>query len=200
MKLYVTPASPYCTLVRAFLFEKGLDERVELATATTRVADSPYYATNVSGRVPYLQLDDGRGLEDSRLIIEYLDSLEGEPLVAPPCADGFESGRLEALARSFLDGLAVWRRELRRPDGERSPTVIAHEAARAERLADAWERELAHPLLDPSRFHLAAFTLAIAIDYARRTFGWDACADRPALRAWMDAKRARPSIARATPA
>lgn len=200
VKLYVTPLSPYCTLVRAFLFEKGMHDRIELVQAQTRAAGSPYYAINPSGRVPYLALDDGRGLEDSRLIIDFLDGLVLPRIVAPPSAEGYESGRIESLARSFLDGLAVWRRELRRPEDERSPTVVAHEHDRAERLADRFEREVSHPLLDPRAFHLGALTLAIAIDYASRTFGWDACAGRPALGAWMSTMRERPSLVRSAPA
>mgnify|MGYP006169889757 CR=1 FL=1 len=43
----------------------------------------------------------------------------------PSGEDEWEALRLEALARSMLDGLAVWMRELRRPPNERSPTTTA---------------------------------------------------------------------------
>ena len=57
MKLYVTFTSPYARLARILVIEKTLEDRVEIIAAKTRVADSPYYQINPSGRVPYL-IDD----------------------------------------------------------------------------------------------------------------------------------------------
>src|SRR5678816_2819663 len=96
MKLYITPGSPYARMAR-------------IVFAKTRAADSPYYAINPSGRVPYLVRDDGADLEESALICDYLDRLEGKPAFELPSGSaGLEARRLEALARSLLDGLAVW--------------------------------------------------------------------------------------------
>ena len=115
MKLYFTAASPYARLARIVVVEKQLEGRVEFVLAQTRVPDSPYYAINPSGRVPYLVCDDGTGLEDSALICAYLDHLDGAPAFeAPPGRDGWDLRRLEALARSMLDGLSVWARESNR--------------------------------------------------------------------------------------
>ena len=58
------------------MLEKGLLDRVEIIPAKTRVADSPYYRINPSGRVPYLVRDDGIGMEESALICAYLDRLD----------------------------------------------------------------------------------------------------------------------------
>src|SRR2546423_13999790 len=128
MKLYITPGSPYARMARIVVLEKGLERRVEIVVAQTRAADSPYYRINPSGRVPYLVRDDGVGLEESALICTYLDRLDGKPVFADAT---WEAGRLEALARSMVDGLAVWGRELSRPVNERSPAVIQHETERA---------------------------------------------------------------------
>ena len=65
MKLYVTLTSPYARLARIMVLEKSLEDRVEIITAKTRVADSPYYQINPSGRVPYLVDNSGVGMEDS---------------------------------------------------------------------------------------------------------------------------------------
>jgi len=54
MKLYITPGSPYARIARVVILEKGLKGRVEIVVAQTRLADSPYYKINPSGRVPYL--------------------------------------------------------------------------------------------------------------------------------------------------
>ena len=136
MKLYITPGSPYARMARIVVLEKGLGSRVETVVAKTRAADSPYYAINPSGRVPYLVRDDGVGMEESALICAYLDRLDGKPAFDPPGGDEqWEARRLEALARSMLDGLSVWGREILRPENERSPGVIEHEAERARRAS-----------------------------------------------------------------
>jgi glutathione S-transferase len=62
MKLYVTFTSPYARLARILVQEKALEDRVEIIAAKTRVADSPYYQINPSGRVPYLIDDSGFGI------------------------------------------------------------------------------------------------------------------------------------------
>src|SRR5688572_29952757 len=122
MKLYITTGSPYARIVRIFILEKSLQDRIEIILAQTRQADSPYYAVNPSGRVPYLVRDDGVGMEESALIVAYLDQLDGKPMFVSPTGEvGWEARRLEALARSWMDGLAVWSRENSRPAGERSP-------------------------------------------------------------------------------
>ena len=117
MKLYITTGSPYARLARIVRIEKGLEGRVEIVLAQTRIANSPYYSINPSGRVPYLVRDDGVGMEESEVICRYLDHLDGRG------------------------------RELVRPEEEQSPTIIRHEAERARRLTDLWETEIDHPVM-----------------------------------------------------
>ena len=52
MKLYITLISSYARLARILVIEKALEDRVEVIAAKTRIADSPYYQINPSGRVP----------------------------------------------------------------------------------------------------------------------------------------------------
>ena len=125
MKLYVTPGSPYARMARIVVIEKGLESRVEIIQAKTRAAGSPYYKINPSGRVPYLVRDDGVGMEESAVICAWLDRVDGKPAFdPPPGADLWEARRLEALARSLVDGLSVWGREVTRPKDEQSLGVI----------------------------------------------------------------------------
>ncbi len=199
MKLYITPGSPYARMARIVILEKGLESRVEIVQAKTRAADSPYYAINPSGRVPYLVRDDGVGLEESSLVCAYLDHLDGRPLYDPPGDDqGWEARRLEALARSMLDGLCVWIRELQRDRHERSPGLIRHEADRAHRMADLWEREIAHPLMHGS-LNMAQMTLACALGLEGRApdFLWRV--QHPGLASWFDRIAGRPSFASTAP-
>jgi glutathione S-transferase len=199
MKLYITPGSPYARMARIVVLEKGLQGRVEIIVAKTRAADSPYYAINPSGRVPYLIRDDGVGLEESALICAYLDHLDGKPAFDLPGEDPpWEAHRLEALARSLVDGLSVWLREILRPENERSPGVIQHETERARRLVDLWEREIDHPVMHGS-LNRASMTLACALGLEARNPGFRWRAGHPKLCAWFDPIAARPSFAATAP-
>lgn len=192
MKLYITPGSPYARMARIVLIEKALVDRVEVIVARTRAANSPYYEINPSGRVPYLVRDDGTGIEESALICDYLDRLDGDPSLAPD-GDAWEARRLEALARSMLDGLAVWSREIARPKGEQSPTTISHERARSERMTDAWEGLVGLPLMH-GRFNMVQLTLvcALGMDVRNPHFRWRV--GHPALAAWFERISSRPSF------
>lgn len=199
MKLYITPGSPYARMAWIVVLEKGLEKRVEILTAQTRVADSPYYRINPSGRVPYLVCENGVGLEESALIWDYLDQLDGKPVLGmPEGTQRWEARRLEGLARSLLDGVAVWGRELVRPENERSPTVILHETHRSERLTDVWETEIDHPLMHGALNRMQV-TLACALGFEVRIPGFRWRAGHPRLSAWFQRIAARPSFAATAP-
>lgn len=199
MKLYVTPGSPYARMARIVVLEKGLEGRVDIVPAQTRVSGSSYYSVNPSGRVPYLIRDDGAGLEESALICAYLDNIDHSPTLSLPAGKpAWEVRRLEAIARSMMDGLAVWARELSRPPQERSPTTISHEASRSERMTDLWEREITHPTM-AGALNMAQITLACALGFDARlpAFQW-----RPShskLSHWFDRIAMRASFAATRP-
>jgi len=199
MKLYVTLTSPYARLARIMVLEKALEDRVAVIVAKTRVANSPYYQINPSGRVPYLIDDAGVGMEDSQLICAYLDGLDGKPRFHDAARQtDWVYQRIEFAARNMCEGICVWVREMSRPESERSPTVLGHEVARAQRTADAFETRIADPLLQgpPTMAHLL---LAVALDVAaKRGFG-DLTTGRPQLGAWMRSMSALPSMQRTAP-
>jgi glutathione S-transferase len=185
MKLYITPGSPYARLARIVVVEKGLEKCVEIIAAKTRTAGSLYYQINPSGRVPYLIDDAGVGMEDSQIICAYLDCLDGKPRFQHAL---FESDwayrRLEANARSMCEGICVWVREMNRPEGQRSPIALAHEAVRSARMADLFEARASDSLMQepPSMAHLI---LAVSVDIARKRGLGDLTDGRPQLAAWM---------------
>ena len=199
MKLYITPGSPYARIARIVILEKELQDRVEVIFAQTRLASSPYYGINPSGRVPYLVRDDGVGLEESGVICAYLDHLDGKPVFDLPAGShAWEARRLEALARSLLDGLAVWSRELARPQNERSPTLLRHEADRSRRMADLWEAQIDHELMR-GELNMVQITLACALGLEARLpdFLWRP--GRPKLCDWFSPLAERPSFAATAP-
>lgn len=195
MTLYVTPGSPYARMARIMVIEKGLQSRVEIVMAQTRTSDSPYYKTNPSGRVPYLMRDDGAGIEESALICAWFDHLDGKPFLE---VQGWEARRLEALARSMLDGISVWNRELARPENERSPAVIRHEADRGRRMAGVWEKEVGHPLMR-GPFNMLQLTLGCTLGLEARNPGFDWRTGHARLCDWFGPIAARPSFAATAP-
>jgi len=199
VKLYITPGSPYARMARVVVLEKGLERRVEIIVAQTRAADSPYYKINPSGRVPYLIRDDGVGLEESAVICAYLDHLDGSPAFdLPPGEQGWEARRLEALARSMVDGFAVWRRELSRAQNERSATALEHEADRARRMAELWEAEIDHPLMRGA-LNMAQITLACGLGMEARNPHLHWRPKHPKLCDWYEPIAARPSFVASAP-
>ena len=199
MKLHVTSTSPYARFARIAAIEHSLVDQIEVVAAQTRQANSPYYDINPSGRVPCLVLDDGTIMEESYLICRYFDAIgHGPQLVWPAETHNWQYGQLVALARSFLDGIAVLGREVRRPESEQSPTIVSHERARAERLADRLETTLQTETMS-GPFNLAQMILIAAIDSGSRYFDWSATDNRPQLNRWAEQQRERTSIASTSP-
>ena len=168
MKLYVTPTSPYARLAMIARLEKGLAERIELVWTRTRIPVDPMLAVNPSGRIPFLLLDDGIGYEDSDVIVPYMDSLVSpRRFEAPGGAAYWPFRRLEAMARGMLDGVSVWAREVLRPENERSPVTLDHEARRASRLAAYFDGIVGEaPLAGP--LNTVQLLLFCALDVERR--------------------------------
>jgi glutathione S-transferase len=197
MQLYVTYGSPYARIARIIVIEKALEDRVEIIEAKTRTPGSPYYQINPSGRVPYLIDESGVGMEDSQLICAFLDGLDGRPRFHNAShASDWAYLRLEFAARSMCEGIAVWGREMARPENERSPTTLAHESARAQRMADFFEDRITDPLMQGG---MARLILAIAVEMARKRGLGDLTAGRRRLASWMRSVSDLPSMKRTVP-
>jgi glutathione S-transferase len=73
MKLLSSTASPYTRKVRIVLAEKKIE--CELQPVDVQPVENPVNAHNPLGKIPTLVLDDGTALYDSRVIVEFLDSV-----------------------------------------------------------------------------------------------------------------------------
>jgi glutathione S-transferase len=71
-----------------------------------------------------------------------------------------------------------------RPESERSPTVLAHEVARSQRMADLFEARVSDPLMEAEP-GMAQLTVAVSLDMARKRGPGDLTSGRPQLAAWM---------------
>jgi len=195
MKLYYTGYSPYARICRIIVLEKGLEDRVEMLEAQVRTEGSPFYDVNPSGRVPYLQRQNGPGLEGSSLIACYLDRADGNPIFGPWDGKGsLEVRRLEMLGRSLMDGTTNWAREIfMHPEEHRAPKVLAHEKARATRMLDQWDREIDNPLMHGA-LNIAQITMiaALQMNIVNTEFKWRD--SHPKLSTWFAPRSERPSV------
>jgi glutathione S-transferase len=179
--LFYSEGSPYARICRMAVREGGLVERVQEVATTLRDPSAPLLPHNPVGRVPALVLEDGTTLTETTLVLGWLDRLGSQPAMLPSDAAGLATyGRVLGL----LDGVAVWNRELRRPSYERSPSVIALEVVRADRIADALEHAVAQGAY--ARIDAGFLALSAVLGYAeRRHTAWRWREGRSSLEQWF---------------
>ena len=124
MKLIGSLASPFVRKVRVVLAEKKLECQFELENVWA--ADTAIQQVNPLGKVPCLIMEDGTAMIDSRVMVEYLDTL------TPVCKLLPQNGReradikcWEALADGILDAAVLVRleRTLRAPEQQSAQWV-----------------------------------------------------------------------------
>jgi maleylpyruvate isomerase len=97
MKLYSYWRSSAAYRVRIVLHLKSLHaEYVPINLLKGAHKDPDYLARNPAGLVPALELDDGRCLNQSLAIIEYLEALQPDPALLP--VDPLDCARVRAMA------------------------------------------------------------------------------------------------------
>lgn len=110
MKLIGSTSSPYVRKVRVVMAEKKLD--YQFVEEDVWAADTTIGHSNPLGKVPCLVMEGGEALFDSRVIVEYLDTLSPVGKLIP--AVGRERAEVktwEALADGVLDALLLARLE-----------------------------------------------------------------------------------------
>jgi glutathione S-transferase len=126
MKLIGAVTSPYARKVRIVMAEKKLD--YQFVTEDVWAATTTINHSNPLGKVPCLIMEGGEALFDSRVIVEYLDTLSPVGKLIP--AVGRERAEVktwEALADGVLDASILARLEATWPgrsDAQRSPAWI----------------------------------------------------------------------------
>ena len=181
MRLLGGPISPYVRIVRMMIVQKGLQDRVSVDMVATRVPDSPVHAFNATGKIPTLIVDDQTAIGEARLICEYLDTQHSaSPFLSPDRSPA----RLayEGLIAGFLDGIAVYIREVRRPSEEQSPGIIEQEEARAHRCLERFEADPTM-LRAPDDYTSCVMLIAVwRLSYSVPSFAWTS--RYPQVHAW----------------
>lgn len=132
MKLIGSLASPYVRKVRIVMTEKKLD--FELVLEDVWAPDTTIMLSNPLGKVPCLIMEDGGAMFDSRVIVEYLDTMSPVGKLIP--TQGRERASIkcwEALADGVTDaGIAVRLERTKRPEGQQSPPWIERQLGKID--------------------------------------------------------------------
>jgi len=145
MKLIGAVTSPYVRKVRIVMAEKKLD--YQFVTEDVWSADTTITQSNPLGKVPCLVMEGGEALFDSRVIVEYVDTLSPVGKLIPPSGrERAEVKTWEALADGLLDAAILARLEATWPgrkEGERSQAWIERQMKKINDSLVAMERALA---------------------------------------------------------
>ncbi|MFN3237131.1 MAG: glutathione S-transferase family protein [Pseudomonadales bacterium] len=202
MKLYVYPGAPNPRRVEIFIAEKGLEvERVNCDMSKREHKADEFLEKNPSGKIPVLELDDGRCIPESVAICRYLEAIQPEPNLFG--RDAYELGFIEARNRqielefwtqvgtSWVNGPVVAKLGLftQIPDAKAASDKNVH--AYYKRL----DREFGESeYVAGDRFTVADISLLCGVDFASSLVGLPYDSGLSNLKRWHEQVSARPSV------
>ena len=163
----------------------GLSDRIELVPTDFMDLQDALYERNPLGKIPTMVLDDGLVLQDSAVILEYLDHLAGGGRLIPPPGDASRWRVLaeQALADGMLDAVVLQVYEVRfRPEAKREAFWVERQAGKMERALDVFERRQPE---GPRSVADIALASALGFLDLRMEGRWRAA--HPGLVAWLEA-------------
>jgi glutathione S-transferase len=167
MKLLGALTSPYVRKVRIVMAEKKLDYQLVLEDVW---ASDAIQKANPLGKVPCLVMEGGEAVFDSRVIVEYLDTLSPVGRLIP--GSGRERAEVrtwEALADGLLDACLEIRLEQTwagRSDEQRSPAWVARQTGKVNAAIIAMSKGLGEkPFAAGIHLTLADIAVGCALGY-----------------------------------
>ena len=203
MKLIGAVTSPYVRKVRVVMAEKKLDYSFvaeNVWSADTKIAES-----NPLGKVPCLIMEGGEALFDSRVIVEYLDTLSPVGKLIPSVGrERAEVKTWEALADGLLDASILARLEATwdgRTKAQRSQAWIDRQLGKVSDSLQAMSTGLADkPFCFGIHLSLADIAIGCALGYLDFRFPQiDWRASHPNLAKLQEKLVLRPSFADSAP-
>jgi glutathione S-transferase len=152
--------------VRIVLADKKIDYefvREDVWSATSAIGQS-----NPLGKVPALVTDDGAAVFDSRVIVEYLDTVTPIHRLIPPSGRSRVEVRCwEALADGLLDALILVRIEhSQRTEAQRSQAWIDRQMGKVDAALASMSNGLGdRPFCCDGRYTLADIAVGCALGY-----------------------------------
>jgi glutathione S-transferase len=201
MKLHQSRQGVNPRRVIIYLAEKGIDvPRIEINTVARDQKQPAFLALNPAGKIPVLELDDGRALSESAAIVEYLEEIHPEPPMIG--TDPVRRAKVRALERISADLIArsqIWMMHYCSYFAERVDQKPAVAAAMKPLVVELLNELEAHigdaPFLAGEHVTIADCTLFALFQACRARLGVPIGADQPRLDAWYARFAERPSAA-----
>ena len=172
MKLIGSLTSPYVRKVRVVMAEKKLDYQLVLESVW---GSDAMLKSNPLGKVPCLVMDGGEAVFDSRVIVEYVDTLSPVGKLIPPSGrERVEVRTWEALADGTCDALLLARMEASWAprEGARSQAWIDRQMGRVQVALKAMSQGLGDkPWCNGNHFTLADVAVGCSLGYLSLRFG-----------------------------
>ena len=196
MKLIGSLASPYVRKVRVVMAEKKLDYAFVLDNVWG--AETTVHLSNPLGKVPCLVMEDGSPLYDSRVIVEYLDTLTPVAKLLPPNGRDRAAVKVwEALADGVLDaGVLVRLERTLRPQEQQSAAWIERQMRKVSAGLAVMSADLGEsPFCQGNHYTLADVAVGCALGWLSFRFPEiDWRGDYPNLARLHDKLSERPSF------
>ena len=198
MKLLGSHSSPYVRKVRVVMAEKKLD--FELVTEDVWGAQTTIAESNPLGKVPCLIMEGAEALFDSRVIVEYLDTLSPVGKLIPSVGrERAEVKTWEALADGLMDAAIMARMEATwsgRSKAQRSQAWIDRQLCKVQAAVKAMSKGLAEkPYCAGIHLSLADIAVGCALGYLDFRFAHiDWRSDHANLHKLYDKLMLRPSF------
>jgi glutathione S-transferase len=203
MKLIGAVTSPYVRKVRVVMAEKKLDYEFVLEDVW---ASDRLLATNPLGKIPCLIMEGGEAVFDSRVIVEYVDTLSPVHRLIPPSGrERVEVRTWEALADGVCDAAIAARIErvfVGRTEAQRCQAWIDRQLSRVDSALKSMSLGLGDkPFCTGNQFTLADVASGCALGYLDFRFPErDWRTPYPNLAKLHDKLMQRPSFAQTQPA
>jgi glutathione S-transferase len=166
MKLFASQTSPYARKVRVVMAEKKID--YQLIEENVWSPDTVISQYNPLGKVPCLVMEDGSSIYDSRVIVEYVDTLTPVSRLIPQGGrERLEVRCWEALADGLLDAALLARLEhTQREPHERSERWVQRQLGKIHAALAAMSNSLAdRPWCSGNHYSLADVAVGCALSY-----------------------------------
>jgi glutathione S-transferase len=168
MKLIGSLTSPFVRKVRIVLAEKKLDYKFEVEDVWA--TDSRIAQSNPLGKVPCLVMEAGEAIFDSRVIVEYVDTLSPVGKLIPLSGrERVEVRTWEALADGLLDAAVLARMEATwagRTEAQRSQAWIDRQIDKVHQSLKAMSQGLGdRPWCAGNHYSLADIAVGCALGY-----------------------------------
>lgn len=197
MKLIGSPTSPFVRKIRVLLLEKGYDD-IEVEMVNPWDNPEKLLSLNPFSRVPTLVLSNGVAFYDSKLIVDYIETnMQGPKMIPTAGAGRWFVLQAQAHADSLLDVGVRALLERRRPADKQIKEKIMRDEVAVARGISAAAKMVASMEAQVNLGHIAVACALGFVDFRLPHLKWRE--RQPALSAWYQNMRLRPSMQATVP-